>query len=176
MHTSLSRAFQRHQEHDLKHLNSVDLITTKQNKLPSLIDRDIYIYTRKFNLRQTISYKSVMLLEHLEEHFGNLMGTRWELDGNTLWQQIKYGNWLKARCYWEHPWEPDGNMLGTKKKRKEFEALWVHAEASHWLHEIYISKTVCHHFWPGLVSTLYIFYNHLTISQSNLKDPLLAEF
>jgi hypothetical protein len=52
----------------------------------------------------------------------------------------------------------------------------VHAEASHWLHEIYISKTVCHHFWPGLVSTLYIFYNHLTISQSNLKDPLLAEF
>jgi hypothetical protein len=35
---SLSRAFQRHQEHDLKHPGSVDLITTKQNKtdyLPS---------------------------------------------------------------------------------------------------------------------------------------------
>ncbi len=33
-----SRAFQRHQEQDLKHLGSVDLITTKQlkqNKLPS---------------------------------------------------------------------------------------------------------------------------------------------
>jgi hypothetical protein len=32
------RAFQRHQEHDLKHLDLVDLITTKQNKtnyLPS---------------------------------------------------------------------------------------------------------------------------------------------
>jgi hypothetical protein len=26
------RAFQRHQEHDLKHPGSVDLITTKQNK------------------------------------------------------------------------------------------------------------------------------------------------
>jgi hypothetical protein len=39
------RAFQRHQEHDLKHPSLVDLITTKQkeknkqtNYLPSLID------------------------------------------------------------------------------------------------------------------------------------------
>jgi len=41
MHPSSSRAFQRHQEHDLKHLGSVDLITTKQKKtnhLPSWID------------------------------------------------------------------------------------------------------------------------------------------
>jgi hypothetical protein len=41
---SSSRAFQRHQEHDLKHPSLVDLITTKQNKtkqnkLPSFIDR-----------------------------------------------------------------------------------------------------------------------------------------
>ncbi len=34
-----SRAFQRHQEQDLKHPGSVDLIPTKQNKLPSFIDR-----------------------------------------------------------------------------------------------------------------------------------------
>jgi hypothetical protein len=44
MHPSSSRAFQRHQEHDLKHPSLVDLITTKQNKtkqnkLPSFIDR-----------------------------------------------------------------------------------------------------------------------------------------
>jgi hypothetical protein len=39
MHPSSSRAFQRHQEHDLKHTSLVDLITTKQNKLPSFIDR-----------------------------------------------------------------------------------------------------------------------------------------
>jgi hypothetical protein len=38
MHPSSSRAFQRHQEHDLKHSGSLDLITTKQNKLPSFID------------------------------------------------------------------------------------------------------------------------------------------
>ncbi len=28
----------------------------------------------------------------------------------------------------------------------------MHAEPSHWLHEISISKTVCHHFWPGLMA------------------------
>ncbi len=39
MHPSSSRAFQRHQEHDLKHPGLTDLITTKQNKLPCFIDR-----------------------------------------------------------------------------------------------------------------------------------------
>jgi hypothetical protein len=39
MHPSLFRAFQRHQEHDLKQPGSVDLIITNQNKLPSFIDR-----------------------------------------------------------------------------------------------------------------------------------------
>jgi hypothetical protein len=39
MHPSLLREFQRHQEHDLKHPSSVDIITAKQNKLPSFIDR-----------------------------------------------------------------------------------------------------------------------------------------
>jgi len=38
-----------------------------------------------------------------------------------------------------------------KLKRKEAKALWVHAEPSHWLDEISISKTVRHHFWPGLI-------------------------
>jgi len=32
MHPSSSRAFERHHEHNLKHLNSVDLITTKRKK------------------------------------------------------------------------------------------------------------------------------------------------
>jgi hypothetical protein len=39
MHPILLRAFQRHQEHDLMHPSLVDLVTTKQNKLPSFIDR-----------------------------------------------------------------------------------------------------------------------------------------
>jgi hypothetical protein len=37
MHPSSSRAFQRHEELDLKHPGSVDLITTKQNNLPFFI-------------------------------------------------------------------------------------------------------------------------------------------
>jgi hypothetical protein len=43
MHPSSSRAFQRHQEHNLKHLSSVDLIITKQNKIPSFIDRLVWL-------------------------------------------------------------------------------------------------------------------------------------
>jgi hypothetical protein len=39
VHPSSWRALQRHQEHDLKHLGLVDLIITKQNKLPSFIHR-----------------------------------------------------------------------------------------------------------------------------------------
>jgi len=36
----------------------------------------------------------------------------------------------------------------------------VHAECSHWLQEISISKTVCHHFWPGLMAGAE-FWGHL---------------
>jgi hypothetical protein len=39
MHPSSLRAFQRHQEHDLKHLVLVDfIITKKKKKLPSFIE------------------------------------------------------------------------------------------------------------------------------------------
>ncbi len=37
-----------------------------------------------------------------------------------------------------------------KLKRKKIKALWLHAEPSHWLHEIFISKTVPHHLWPRI--------------------------
>jgi hypothetical protein len=37
-HALLIQSFPRHQEHDLKHPSSVDLITTKQNKLHSFMD------------------------------------------------------------------------------------------------------------------------------------------
>ncbi len=93
--------------------------------------------------------------------------------GRTLGKT--YG--IKVRCYWEYPrrthWEPNGNLKGTcegqrKKwknekippptppnlKENKIKALWVHSEPSHWLHEISISKTVRHHFWPGLIPPL----------------------
>jgi hypothetical protein len=87
--------------------------------------------------------------------------------GRTLGKT--YG--IKVRCYWEHPWgahwKPDGNTLGPRRdtcwehptqnpKEKKNKALWVHAEPSHWLHEISISKTICHHFLPGLIPPLEI--------------------
>jgi hypothetical protein len=97
--------------------------------------------------------------------------------GRTLGKT--YG--MKARCYWEHSWgthwelrEHTENLMRTwckhvgnkgkmkkilspsptKLKRKIIKALRVHAEASHWLHEISIPKTVYHHFWPGLIPPL----------------------
>ncbi len=47
MHPSLSKAFKPHQEHNLnlKHPGSVDLITTKQNKLASFIDRFCWFWS-----------------------------------------------------------------------------------------------------------------------------------
>jgi hypothetical protein len=38
------------------------------------------------------------------------------------------------------------------QKEKTKSPPWVHAEPSHWLHEISIFKTVRHHFWAGLMA------------------------
>jgi hypothetical protein len=75
------------------------------------------------------------------------MGTHWELEGNTLEQRKKR----------KKPPSPK-----PKTQKKKIKALGVHAEPSHWLHEISISKTVHHHFWPGLIPPIinrgYLFY------------------
>jgi hypothetical protein len=54
------------------------------------------------------------------EHTGNLMGTHWELEGDT------FGN----------EGIPKKILLSPKTWKKKFKALWVHAEPSHWLHGI----------------------------------------
>jgi hypothetical protein len=61
MHTSSSRAFQIHQEHDLKHPGTVDLITTKQNKLPSFIDR---IKTKTLACKHLVTYFELVKFMH----------------------------------------------------------------------------------------------------------------
>jgi hypothetical protein len=70
----------------------------------------------------------------LEEHNGNLVGTHCELEGN---------------------------MLGTKEKLKKpsphtstqnLNFLECMLQPTHWLHVFWISKTVGHHFWPGLTA------------------------
>jgi hypothetical protein len=66
---------------------------------------------------------------------------------------------INLRCYWEHLGEPHGKTLGTRQKQKKSllapsppsPPKWVWAEPSHRLHETFISKIVCHHFWPGLM-------------------------
>jgi hypothetical protein len=67
------------------------------------------------------------------------MGTHWELekeyDGNK-------GKMTKKSC-------PHQKL--KREKKRHFE---LHAEPSDWLHEISISKTVRHHFWPGLIPPL----------------------
>jgi hypothetical protein len=91
------------------------------------------------------------------------MGLKWGAIGNVLGEHI--GNLENILRTW---WEPIGNLKGTcweqrkneKKssfpptqnlKEKRIKALWVHAEPSHWLHEISISKITRHHFWPRLI-------------------------
>jgi hypothetical protein len=43
------------------------------------------------------------------------------------------------------------NPLFPPSKRKKLDHSSVHAEPSHWLHEISTSKIVGHHFWLGLM-------------------------
>ncbi len=52
-HPSLSRAFQRHQEHNLKHPSLVDFISTKQNKKATFLQ---YIYILKTNCKNLMNF------------------------------------------------------------------------------------------------------------------------
>ncbi len=76
--------------------------------------------------------------EYVGEHIGNLMGTHWELKGNTLGTK---GKWEK-----NPPGSPTPQNLKGKKARHE-----CMLGPSNWLHEISLRKRVCHHFWPGLI-------------------------
>jgi hypothetical protein len=65
-------------------------------------------------------------------------------------------------CYWEHLGEHMWEHLGTHRKqgekknsshptpkRKKQGPSRVHVKPLHWLHEISLSKTICHCFWQG---------------------------
>jgi hypothetical protein len=65
-------------------------------------------------------------------------------------QCIRHGSWsfgewygIKLGCYWEHLKEWLGEQLGNEKKRQKNPSLISVAQPSHWLHETFISKTVC---------------------------------
>ncbi len=71
MHPSSLRAFQKHQEHNLKHLNLVDFIITKQNKLNLLIilwcmmPIIIYIFNITHKIQLNYQYNYVNLITYL---------------------------------------------------------------------------------------------------------------
>jgi hypothetical protein len=60
MHPSPSKA----QEHNLKHPRSVDLIATKQNKLPSFIDRSAQILLSVVGAHLIVRNRSSMKSGH----------------------------------------------------------------------------------------------------------------
>jgi hypothetical protein len=90
----------------------------------------------------------------------------------SIFAFYEHGSWtlgkpyrIKQRCYHlehrgEYIWEQFGNKRKktknlspgppTPQKEKKLYNSWVHAETSHWLHEISLTKTVHHHFSPGL--------------------------
>jgi len=80
--------------------------------------------------------------------------------GRTLGKA--YG--IKVWFYWDHIEEHIGNFMGTENskkkplgprpKRNQIGPLSMYVEPSPWLHQIFISKTVCHHFSPGLLEGL----------------------
>jgi hypothetical protein len=87
------------------------------------------LYTWESNFRQTIWDKIEVLL-------GMSWGTIWEHVENTLGTRENNNNYSPT----------------LTPKRKKLGPSWVHAEPSDWLHETFISKPVCHHFWPGLMA------------------------
>ncbi len=57
------------------------------------------------------------------------------------------------RTQWEHGRKPKIPLPPTSpKKEKNWTLEECMFEPSHWLHETFISKVVCHQFWPGLIA------------------------
>jgi hypothetical protein len=80
--------------------------------------------------------------EHILEQLVNL-GIFWEIDENPMGTG---GNTLRTR-------EKNKKIIlppTSLKEKKKLDCSRVHAEPSHWLHDISVSKTVPHHFSNGL--------------------------
>jgi hypothetical protein len=75
----------------------------------------------------------------------NMVGTHWELKGNTV------GTHCELRKNEKKILTPPPPPPQTYKENK-IETLWLHLGPSHWLHEISLPKRVHHHFWPGLIT------------------------
>ncbi len=112
----------------------------------------------------------------------------WELNfGQTIWG-------IEVRCYWERPKEQPGTLrnamrtpwehIGSEGEKNPArppppkEKNWTPHESSRWLHETFLSKTACHHFWSGLVAGAQIVGHSTTMVHKSipLKRSLIFHF
>ncbi len=66
-----------------------------------------------------------------------------------------------------------GRKTNNNSRKEKPRPSWVHAEPSHWLHEISISKSVGHHFWPGLMAGSVIWGHSVRIAVWGCRPDLL---
>jgi hypothetical protein len=71
----------------------------------------------------------------------NYIGEKGEIFEQNIWDKIV----VLLGTYWG----PDKNPPRLPLAKKKIEPYSVYVEPSHWLHENFISKTVCHHFSVG---------------------------
>jgi len=79
------------------------------------------------------------------------IGEKGEIFEQNIWDKIV----VLLGTYWG-PKKTDPPSLPPQKKN--IGPYSVYVEPSHWLHEIFISKTVCHHFSLGLMESMGIVY------------------
>ncbi len=72
----------------------------------------------------------------------NMVGTHWELKGNTIDISCEPG---KNEKNIPHP----PSHPPKKLERKKIKRPCLYLGPSHWLHEISLPKRIYHHFWPG---------------------------
>jgi hypothetical protein len=81
-----------------------------------------------------------MKVTTLGKKYGINCGALGNIFGNTL------GTWLEQKIQ-----KITFPLPFSHQRKKRWPPLDVHVEWSHWLHENYIPKPVCHHFWPSLI-------------------------
>jgi hypothetical protein len=81
----------------------------------------------------------------MEKMLGKILGTHWELERNIMRTHWEVGKNEKKKKFLFPPPTPPQNI-----KRKKTMHLECMLGPSHWLHEIFLSKKLHHHFWHEL--------------------------
>jgi hypothetical protein len=114
-----------------------------------------YVGERRTTFAKSYGIKVRCYGEHVGEHIGNLMGTHWVLIGNVVGT-----HWEPEKNEKKNPSPPPHPNIEGKKKQGNLSAYLD------WVHEISLTKRVCHHFWPELLP---LAKNTLLIMESTPK-------